>query len=115
MDELIKRSDIDFNREEFTPYDFAYMVNAEYANYNISEKPDYYMEMAKDDLHNDNYPERAGERAYYDALRRSERYNGGYNYNGYNNYNNRYDGRYESRYEYRNSNRDRDNDGRYNE
>ena len=121
MDDIIKRSDIDFNKEQFTPYDYAYMVNANYANYAISEKPDYYMEMAKNDLHNDSYPERPEERAYYDAQRRSSRYNNRYEYE------NRYDGRYEydnrkydynnrqgfGRYNEHNTYRDRDNDGRY--
>ena len=109
MDDIIKRSDIDFNQEDFTPYDYAYMVNARYADYgDISEKPDYYMQMAKYDLHNDSFPERGNERAYYDAQRRSRRYN----------YDNRYENRYENRYDgysERNSYRDRDNDGRYNE
>jgi len=124
MDDIIKRSDIDFNKEKFSPYDYAYMVNANYAKYSISEKPEYYMEMAKDDLHNDSYPERPDERAYYDAQRRMERNNSRYNYGAEYDYENRYDGRYEydnRRYDYdnrrryneRNTYRDRDNDGRY--
>jgi hypothetical protein len=110
MDELVPRSGLDFNQEYFTPYDYSYAVNAHYADYgNLSEKPDYYMQMAKDYLRNDSYPERGGERAYYDAEMRSRRYNYGNtyeNYNRYDNYNNR-------RYAERNSYGDRDNDGRY--
>ena len=122
-DDLIQRSNIDFNEEGYTPYDYAYAVNAHYADYgNISDDPKYYMQMAKDYLRNDSYPERGGERAYYDAQMRSRRYN--YN-NRYNNryentysYNNRYE--YDNRYNYENRKgydrrADRDNDGRYNE
>lgn len=111
MEDLMNTSDVDFNQENFTPYDYAYMVNAKYADYGkLSEKQDYYKQMAKDDLHNDSFPERGEERAYYDAMNRSRRYNNRYEepmryeYN----YNNR-------RYNERNSFRDRDNDGRYNE
>ena len=122
-DDLIQRANVDFNEEGYTPYDYAYTVNAHYADYgNISEDPKYYMQMAKDYLRNDSYPERGGERAYYDAQMRSRRYD----------YNNRYDNRYDSynnygyydtynnRYDYENRKRydrraDRDNDGRYNE
>lgn len=122
-DDLIQRSNIDFNEEGYTPWDYAYAVNSHYADYgNISEDPKYYMQMAKDYLRNDSYPERGGERAYYDAQMRSRRYN--YN-NKYNNryentygYNNRYD--YDNRYNYESRKRydrraDNDRDGRYNE
>lgn len=112
MDDIMRRSDVDFNRERFTPYDYAYMVNALHADYpDISERPEQYMQMAKRYLRNESFPERSDERAYYDAesRRRNYNYRNEYNYNNYN-YNNRYDG-----YNSRNSNRDRDNDGRYNE
>ena len=120
-DDLIQRSNINFDEEDFTPYDYAYMVNARYADYgNISEDPKYYMQMTKDDLHNDNFPEKGGERAYYDAQRRSRRnrqYNRHDRYNEYD-YSNRYN--YDNRYDYESRRRydrraDRDNDGRYNE
>jgi hypothetical protein len=106
MDELMARTDVDFNIEQFTQYDYAYMVNAHKSDYpDISEKPDQYMRMAKEYLRNDSFPERGGERAYYDAENRARRYKN--NYNGYS---------YEYRnYNERNSRRDRDNDGRYNE
>lgn len=123
-DDLIQRAGVDFNEEGYTPYDYAYTVNAMYADYgNISDDPKYYMQMARDYLRNDSYPERGNERAYYDAQRRSKRYN--YNnrydrYGSYGNYdyNSRYD--YDNRYDYENRRRydrraDRDNDGRYNE
>ena len=116
-DDLIDRSNINFNEEYFTPYDYAYAVNAHYADYGkISEKPDYYEEMGKSYLRNDSFPERGDERAYYDAMNRSRRYNtrnaGSYEQYEYHPkseptyYNNR-------RYNERNSYRDRDNDGRY--
>lgn len=109
MDDIIRRSDVDFNRERFTPYDYAYMVNALHADYpDISERPEQYMQMANRHLHNDNFPERGDERAYYDYQNRSRQYNNNYNYRSEYNYENRYDG-----YNYRNSNKDRDNDGRY--
>ena len=111
MDDIIKRSNINFNEENFTPYDYAYIVNALYADYgNASEKYDNYMQMGKDYLHNDNFPERASERAYYDAQRRYARRN-----NSYNNYNNAYNytNRYDDGMNYRNSYGDRDDDGRY--
>lgn len=124
IDDLINSSDIDFNQERFTPYDYAYMVNAKYADYGkITEKPDYYKQMAKDDLHNDSFPERGEERAYYDAMNRSRRYNNRYDepvrYEYNNRYNNKIDPYYDS-YNYENRRgydrrADRDNDGRYNE
>ena len=124
-DDLIQRSGIDFNEEGYTPYDYAYMVNAHYADYgNISDDPKYYMQMTKDYLRNDNFTEKGNERAYFDAQRRSRRNNYNYrnryenygyvNYNNYNayNYNNAYDYENRKRYDRR---ADRDNDGRYNE
>lgn len=119
MEDLMNGSDIDFNQERFTPYDYAYMVNAEYSDYGkLSEKQDYYKQMAKDDLRNDSFPERGEERAYYDAMRRSRRYNNRYDEPMRYEYNNRYDYRnaydYESRRGY-DRRADRDNDGRYNE
>lgn len=122
-DDLIQRSGIDFNEEGYTPYDYSYAVNALYADYgNISDDPKYYMQMARDYLHNDNFPEKGNERAYYDAQRRSRRnrsYNryDGYGYNNYNNYdaygyNNAYDYENRRRYDRR---ADRDNDRKYNE
>jgi hypothetical protein len=123
-DDLIQRSGIDFNMEGYTPYDYAYTVNAMYADYgNISEDPKYYMQMARDYLRNDSYPEQGNERAYYDAQRRSRRYNYGNRYDRYGEYGtydnyNAYD--YENRKRYdryneRNSYRDRDRDNKYNE
>lgn len=124
-DELIERSNINFNEERFTPHDYAYTVNALYADYgNISEKPEYYMQMSKDYLRNDSFPERAEERAYYDARRRAARYENRYDdyypvrYDDSYGYGNNYN--YESNYNYENKRRydrraDRDNDGRYNE
>lgn len=112
-EDLLNRSNINFNEEYFTPYDYAYTVNAMYADYGkISEKPDYYEQMGKDYLHNDSFPERGEERAYYDAARRSRRY-----YNRYDDYPLRSEYNYENRRNYneRNTYRDRDNDGRYNE
>lgn len=121
MDDIIRHSDVDFNKERFTPYDFAYLVNARYTDhYNVSDRPEHFMQMAKNDLHNNSFPERPDERAYYDARRRS----GNYNYSDeYRNENNRYDDgmRYDNYYDdrrnynERGSYRDRDNDGRYNE
>lgn len=124
IEDLMNSNDIDFNQEYFTPYDYAYMVNAKYADYGkLSEKPEYYKQMAKDDLHNDSFPERGDERAYYDAMRRSRRYNNRYDEPIRFEYSNRYDygnnyntyGYNNRRYNERNSYGDRDNDGRYNE
>lgn len=121
-DDLVDRSNINFNEEYFTPYDYAYMVNAMYADYGkMSEKPDYYEQMTKDHLRNDSFPERGDERAYYDAVKRSRRYNNRYDGRDFeNNYAESYNRRYDydnrrGRYNERSSYRDRDNDGRYNE
>ena len=103
IEDLMERTDVNFNEEQFTPFDFAYTVNALKNDYNISERPEQYMQMAKDYLHNDSFPERGGERAYTDAQQRAKRY-----YNTYESYNRR-------GYNERNSFRDRDNDSRYNE
>lgn len=115
MDDIIKRSDIDFNRERFTPYDYAYMVNADYADYsNTSDRPEHFMLMAKEDLHNDSFPERADERAYYDAQKRTRTTKYDYDYDNRYDDRMRYDG-YNRSYNERGSYRDRDNDRRYNE
>lgn len=121
-DDLIQRSNIDFNEEGYTPYDYAYMVNAHYADYGtISEEPKYYMDMARNYLRNDSFPERGNERAYYDAQMRSRRYNYNNRYDRYGSYGNyNYGNNYENNYNYENRKRydrraDRDNDGRYNE
>lgn len=123
IEDLMNSNDIDFNQERFTPYDYAYMVNANYADYGkLSDKSDYYKQMAKDDLHNDSFPERGEERAYYDAMRRSNRYYNRYDEPVRYEYNNRYN--YGNTYGYSNrrynersydGRADRDNDGRYNE
>lgn len=127
INDLIESSGIDFDREEYTPHDYAYAVNAHYADYgDLSENPEYYMQMAKNYLRNNSFPERPEERAYHDAMRRSRK-----TYSRYDDYpvrpesNNRYD-YYSPRNEYRpyeydnrrrynerNTYRDRDNDGRY--
>ena len=127
-DDLIRRANIDFNEEGYTPYDYAYMVNALYADYgDISEKPEYYMQMTKDHLRNDSFPERGNERAYYDAQMRERRNR--YGYDNRRGYSNRYDGygmydnygtynRYDydnRRYDERNTYKDRDNDRKYRE
>lgn len=109
MDDLMSRSDVNFNEEYFTPYDYAYAVNAMYADYGrLSEKPEYYEQMGKDYLRNDSFPERGGERSYYDAQRRSRRYMNRFDYPPTDRYN------YENRRRY-DRRADRDNDGRYNE
>lgn len=109
VEDITSESGIDFNKENFTPYDYAYAVNSLYADYgNVSEKPEYYLKMGKEYLRNDSYPERGEERAYYDAKRRSRRYNTRYEYD---------DDFYEQptnrKYKEYNTYRDRDNDGRY--
>ena len=118
MDEIIKRSDINFDEEDFTPYDYAYTVNMLYSQFgDMSDRQEYYRNMGKNYLRNDSYPERGGERAYYDAQRRNYRNNNRYNYNNHDSY---------EQYEYhpkseptisarRDYDRraDRDNDGRY--
>lgn len=116
--DLMNRTDVNFDEEQFTPYDYAYMVNALRTDYEISEKPEQYMKMAKEHLKNDSFPERGGERAYYDAERRSRRYMNRYDeiYPPRYEYNNRYGEESRRRsYNERNTYRDRDNDGRYNE
>ena len=122
-DDLIRRANVDFNEEGYTPYDYAYMVNALYADYgDISEKPEYYMQMTKEHLRNDSFPMRGDERAYYDAQMRSRRYNYNNRYDGYNSYGNynNYNTYGYSNYDYENRKRydrraDNDRDGRYNE
>jgi hypothetical protein len=85
-----------------------------YADYGkMSEKPEPYEQMGKDYLHNDSFPERGDERAYYDAEMRSRRYNNRYDDGMRYEYTNRYQNR--RGYNERGSYGDRDNDGRYNE
>ena len=64
--------------------------------------------ISKEYLKNDSFPERGGERAYYDYQNRSRRYR-----NRYDGYSPKYE--YDNRYTEHNTYRDRDNDGRYNE
>ena len=114
MDELMARSDVDFNIEQFTPYDYAYVVNALHSDFDISERPEQYMKMAKEYLKNDSFPERGGERAFHDAQRRLRRYMNRYDeYMPKNDYNSRYEYENNRRYSERNTYGDRDNDGRY--
>lgn len=101
MADIMSRSNVNFNNEMFTPYDYAYMVNALKSDYpDISERPEQYMQMANRYLHNDNFPVRGEERAYNDYQNRSRRNELKYNYQNY---------------QERNTYRDRDNDNRYNE
>lgn len=120
-DDLIRRSNIDFNEEAFTPWDFAYLTNARFSDYSdISEDPKYFMAMARDDLRNNQFVEPAHERAYYDAQNRTRRnrYNYDNRYDRYGEYgeygySNTYD--YNNRYNERNTYKDRDNDRKYHE
>lgn len=129
-DDLLRRANVDFNSEKFTPYDWLYTVQSLYSDYsNISEDPKYFMSMAYDYLKNDSFPERGDERAYYDAQRRAIRNNSYNRYDGYG-YSNHYDPYspydnygaygYRNAYDYENRKRydrraDNDRDGRYNE
>lgn len=77
--ETIKNvSGIDFNEKEYTPFDFAYVMNMIYSdNCNVFTDSSYYIKMAKNYLEDPDYMGEASERAYHDAIKRINYYTDG--------------------------------------
>lgn len=71
VDTLIKLSGIDFEQVDFFEYDFAYVVNMLWSDYcEIFTETTNYLKMAEIYLTDPDYPGKADERAYHDAVRR---------------------------------------------
>ena len=62
------RSGINFDNEDFSLYDYAYVVNMLYSDYgNIFSDTSYYLKMAHNYLSDEDYYGDASERAFKDA------------------------------------------------
>lgn len=73
VDTLAKLSGIDFEKTEFFEYDFAYVANMLWSDYcEIFTDTTYYLKMAKMYLTDPDYPGKADERAYKNAIKRIE-------------------------------------------
>lgn len=73
VDTLAKLSGIDFEKTEFFEYDFAYVANVLWSDYcEIFTDTTYYLKMAKMYLTDPDYPGKADERAYKNAIKRIE-------------------------------------------
>ncbi len=71
VEDIIRLSGIDFDRKEYTEYDYAYSVNMLYSDYcNIFTESSYYLKMAKNYLEDPDYCGVASERAYNNAKKR---------------------------------------------
>lgn len=75
VDTLTKLSGIDFEKTNFFEYDFAYVANMLWSDYcEIFTDTTYYLKMAKMYLTDPDYPGKADERAYKNAMKRIEYY-----------------------------------------
>lgn len=75
VDTIVKLSDIDFEKVNFYEYDLAYVVNMLWSDYcNIFTDTSYYIKMGKMYLTDKDYPGKADERAYHNAIKRMEYY-----------------------------------------
>ena len=71
VDTIVKLSDINFEDVPFYEYDYAYVVNMLWSDYcNIFTDTSYYLKMAKQYLTDPDYPGKADERAYKNAMKR---------------------------------------------
>ena len=74
---IVKLSEINFESEDvkFYEYDYAYIVNMLWSDYcHIFTETSYYLKMAKIYLTDPDYPGKADERAYKNAIKRIEYY-----------------------------------------
>ncbi len=66
-----KLADVNFDKADFTKWDYAYVVNMLYSDYcHIFTDSDYYLKMAKAYLTDEDYPGTPEERAYKNAIKR---------------------------------------------
>lgn len=71
VETIVKLVDINFDKTKYTKFDYAYVVNMLYSDYcHIFTDSDYYLQMAKAYLTDDDYPGIADERAYKNAIKR---------------------------------------------
>ena len=71
--EEIQNSGINFEKTDYYPLDFAYVVNMLYSDYgHIFTDPNYYFKMAVAYLEDPDYFGKADERAYKNAIKRIE-------------------------------------------
>lgn len=77
VETIVKLSDINFESEDvkFYEYDYAYIVNMLWSDYcHIFTETSYYLKMAKMYLTDPDYPGKADERAYKNAMKRIKYY-----------------------------------------
>ena len=75
IDTIVKLSGIDFEKVDFFEYDFAFVMNMLWSDYcEIFTETTYYLKMAKMYLTDPDYPGKADERAYKNAMKRIEYY-----------------------------------------
>lgn len=75
VDTLTKLSGIDFEKVDFFEYDYAFIANMLWSDYcEIFTDTTYYLKMAKMYLTDPDYPGKADERAYKNAIKRIEYY-----------------------------------------
>lgn len=77
VDDIIRLSGIDFDKKDYTDYDYAYVVNMLYSDYcNVFTDSSYYMKMARNYLEDLDPADKQNpsERAYRDAKERIKNY-----------------------------------------
>lgn len=73
VDTITQKADIDFDKKDYYPLDYAYVVNMLYSDYSDSigdDKPSVYFNMAKNYLEDNDYWGDASERGYKNAKKR---------------------------------------------
>ena len=71
VEDVARLSEIDFDKKEYTKYDYAYVVNMLYSDYcNVITESRDYLKMAKNYLEDPDYCGAASERAYHNAKTR---------------------------------------------
>ena len=71
VEDIARLSEIDFDKKEYTKYDYAYVVNMLYSDYcNVITESRDYLKMAKNYLEDPDYCGEASERAYHNAKKR---------------------------------------------
>lgn len=77
VDDIVRLSGIDFDKKDYTEFDYAYVVNSFYADYcNVFTESSYYMKMARNYLEDLDPADKQNpsERAYRDAKERIKNY-----------------------------------------
>lgn len=71
VEDIKRKSQINFEDEEYTEHDYAYIVNMMHSDYSHTIKdPDILMKISEKYLEDDDYPGDPSERAYHSAKKR---------------------------------------------